>query len=294
MDWINKLLKDNETLRDIRTAVLILIPFIMAFIWWGFLDNINFGNFKWETVTALSLIATVGIFNSRVDSRVRGKEDTILTDLELGGIEKDIQGVNFPLDDDFRALDIVSNMNNKLQTKANKIKTNLEIERLKVVARNKIKRNKNAKGEKEKIEYLKKEGNELIDTRITHFTYADIVYVNSNDKKKNRIVDGKFIQYDSAKDGNKRSILITSIKGIGLGGMGVGFLWNTPWKVWVSFFVGLLLSMAMTYLIQYMRSVKQTGTKYKEARKEKLNLMNYVKGELEKPIAVKEEKIDEV
>ena len=271
MDWLNNLLSDKKLMRDLKSGVSYAIPFILILIYWSFLDNFVIRGIDFRKIGALAFIYGFSLYVVRIDIKSRAKEDEIKENEELEEVEKAIGDINFDVKNDNIGIEFVRELNANIQKKANLIKTEKEIEKIKFTIRKRISKDKDTTKLENQIEEL--ENNHLFDKKILPIKYTTLIYPSTNGKKDNDIVDGKGLDYDPAKDGNIRSLGFTFIKGIGAGGVGLAFLWSEPLQNVIAYLLLLIFGIISTTVTQYPLTRYKTKGEYYAKRKRKLNLM---------------------
>lgn len=276
LEWFNEFLNDDKLMKNVRTIIIFVLPFVLAIMYWGYISSLKFENINFKTIGALTIIYIISLHSARIDIKKRAKDDEIENDTELKDIEEQISNANFEVKHDHFGLEFVDNLNRQIQDKANNIKTQIEINKIQRKMRKLIAHDKRTKALalQKQVDLLKE--NPVIDKNVKLFKYSDLI-TNGNDKFSKYSLDAKELNYDPSTEGNRRSLIFTTIKGVISGGIGMGVSWSAGWQTVVGFFGIVIFSFAVLLVIQYPLTRYKTKERYKPNRKRKLDMINDMK-----------------
>jgi hypothetical protein len=270
MKWLNEFLENKKLLRDIRTVSIYFFAVIAAIVYWGFLQNLDFGGITLQKIGALAFIFGSSVHLIRLDIKRRAFEDEMDINERIKELEENIRKNRINITKIDEALEFVSLYNEAQRKLANKEKTNERIEKLQDKIGKVLERGENPQPLLAEIKYLQE--NPLHNNKFRPIKMSDIISI-VQEKKGQSYIDRKAIYYDPTTTGNRRALLLNLIRGIGAGGFGLVFLWNEPIINVLGYYALLITVGIYTVTTQYTLTRTQTKDEYSEIRQNKLMLM---------------------
>lgn len=259
MEKVMNLLNDEKLLKDIRSGVALTLALGLGLLYFGFYEQISLDAILNFGVGALAIISMISVWIVRIDISFRAFDDEIQNNEPLRNDVLEMGKQQDLIVDYDSAIDYIKLYNKEQQLLANKILTENVISRLESkIMRCKIK-------EKPYDKYTNKI-NELKLIPLKDKTYKPIglkqIKGYSKSGKSEYSGLSRFV-YNPKTDGNKQSLLIAPLKGLGIGGAGsIPFVMSASLKTIVIYYSLLILSITMTVISRYLKVRKNTKEKY--------------------------------
>ena len=170
--------------------------------------------------------------------------------------------------DDDLGYQYVINLNKDTQDRANKIKTQKAIDKLRIKKMRYMRLNKDTTKLINKIKELEK--TPLVDKNVIQYNYFDIISYDTEIDDIEKIKDGRSLKSDPVKAGRKTALFLGIFKNIGIASITAGWLWNED--IWVAITTGIILlfTMFFTAIAQYWLSRYYVRNRHKKYLKMKL------------------------
>ena len=255
-DMLNRLIRDEELLRDIRLWIAIALPFAMAFVYWLFVQNADFNSqINVRDFGFLTLIYYVGLIILTVDTNDRTFYETYNDEeneqsKEWREVESEIKA-QAPKPEDLKySLSFIQEQNKLGQKDANQALTNEAIEKI-YVQISKAQSKGNAKKVQELYtlaEQLEKPENWLHNKKYVPLYYGLLASTGlDGDSVDQSWFDATSIKSNVRKQGRRRMYLTALLKSVWFGGaiaFSVG--WDGSLLAKLVFLAGLAIMQVMT------------------------------------------------
>lgn len=266
-------MNDPDTLRNIRTGIILIIALGAPILYFGFVENIQLEGFLTWRLGFLAIMAVALVKMVQIDTRSRAFEDEILSNVELNKVEKEIYEENKKVKNHKFGHKFVNKYNEDEQRNADETATDKRKNVLNYIKSTlEIKGKFDSKKYKKVVAELEHLKDHNIRGKYKPIDYSDVHSIEKKGKKGGAQAK-KYLNYDPKKENFIGTTTSIFIKGATMGGAGsIPFLWSQSWKVIIIFYLTFILSILSTILQTYIKTRRKTEKKYLPAREFKLNL----------------------
>ena len=288
MKWLNDFLKDRDKIRNTISAVIIGVPFVVLFFYWGVLENIQITrDFDFKTLGFISLVFVLAGDQVKVDWRRRSKQDFEQTDIEHKSTMDLLDAIEFIDEDYSQGKAYVDKLNDKTRHQYNVKYTDKQIAKLDRQINKMIRKGKSV-DEVESVRRIKRELKENpispnwwnFRYKFTEFDYYEISSSYDDMGEINTIEDGSSIKVNIINRNRGLSLVFGVIRSTVTATAGLYILFTVP-LLQMFIILGLLaISLLVIALFSYSMNTAYMLKKVKPATERKL----YRKQEMRKHV----------